>query len=1365
KILRFVLFSSILLGFLLVGLYSFRGPLLTLLIRTYLLPELKSEGVTISFNHLDTDLLSSLTLSDISLTVEIQKKASVSGNISKATLNFKLPKLWHNLQDGLAASSLLIDGAHLRYTVDKDEKPDKIQDENLFAITLPELPYGIPSLFVKRSNFDVMANSWSMELDGLSSSEVKAIDGGLTGSLELAAIRQQGLPYFSQWQQVKVDFTYGPGRLLFPKLSVAGQEVFKNIDVNFSATGLEASGSMKLVGGTVDFDLDGKGVILQGTIKSRDLKLAEMGSILDHPQAVHGNLSLHSSFRLDVHHPEAASAKLQLHLESGKVADLPIDTLSAVLALDKGMIAGQKVTVKTMANQAEFTDLKIKLANLLQGNYWNAVLNGAAKFDLSLADWRQFGNFLPDEIVKVLTELQFRQLHLRGALHDAELEVPSFSLQGTQFHVALKKGSIHLPAEINGWKDAMVTAEVNFDFNNFPQFYPYLPKGLQELRGKTRGRALLSGTFSSPSGQLFLIGKDMGYRSLPSFGFQAESRLEKNTVWLKKLAIVAGKDRLFAHGRFPLSSSEKIALKAEGRVEQLSEFASLFPSEFEAAGDLSFSLAAKGDFEVPQGSINLRSSKIAVAGQSFENASLTLSYNGKTVMVPKLRFTSEGVDFRCSGKFEPRQRDWRTVAAEINSLTAVGFGHKLHLVNPVRLTYALQTISLVDPVHFDSDLGPLTITGKASPLRLELKLKADSLRLQAGKELAQARKLTFEKASLALTLNGSPATPIISGNIKVRRLHDPALAAFFDGDASFRYDDNGLDLDTFEIDGGPGGRVSIHGKLPIVIRQGKLQPLSTPLSLKAEVALPEAALLSQLFPEFIAKAGVLNGEIELYGTMDKPLGTASFKGEGLQPAAGIDWLPPGTFSFDLNLQAQKNRLQVEKFRIEGQEMEIVMDGNVNGNVSLADLLRNEYQRLAAELDLHGTLQFSKLAWIAERLSAIRRVDGRLTGDFSLQGPIQHPDLKANFKLTNGELRSSVELPALRDLAGEILIDDSGITFPGLTGLIGGAPATLSGKIILNGLKEPAFDLRLAGKNLLLYRADGIKVRADADLTLKESYRAPAIAGKLVLSQGYYSRNIHLLKMIRAGISSASPTISEPFTLFSFTDEPLKDAKFSLFISSATPFTVNTNLVKGSLRPELKLIGTGEFPQLVGEIYVDNARCSLPAGPLLIDSGLLRFRQSDPDRFYLDLSGSAKMMGYDITAKINGPYDDPTIDLSSYPPLGNEELLLLLLTGQRPTGNSGTIGQTGGEVSRVGVYLGRELLTSLFGKENIDDQSILERLQIDIGRDITRQGDDTIEAKFLLKKGFLKPNDSLYLTAEKDVWDNYNGGLRLIFRFR
>jgi len=94
--------------------------------------------------------------------------------------------------------------------------------------------------------------------------------------------------------------------------------------------------------------------------------------------------------------------------------------------------------------------------------------------------------------------------------------------------------------------------------------------------------------------------------------------------------------------------------------------------------------------------------------------------------------------------------------------------------------------------------------------------------------------------------------------------------------------------------------------------------------------------------------------------------------------------------------------------------------------------------------------------------------------------------------------------------------------------------------------------------------------------------------------------------------------------------------------------VRNNLVRGSIRPDLQLTGTGETPLLVGKVFVESTRLYLPAGRMQLETGLVRFEKTDPDRPRLDLIGTSTMLGYDITAVIDGPYDEPVITLSSIP---------------------------------------------------------------------------------------------------------------------
>jgi len=240
----------------------------------------------------------------------------------------------------------------------------------------------------------------------------------------------------------------------------------------------------------------------------------------------------------------------------------------------------------------------------------------------------------------------------------------------------------------------------------------------------------------------------------------------------------------------------------------------------------------------------------------------------------------------------------------------------------------------------------------------------------------------------------------------------------------------------------------------------------------------------------------------------------------------------------------------------------------------------------------------------------------------------------------------------------------------------------------------------------------------------------------------------------------------PTCIFSLPDPPLKNARLDLRLSSETPFRIRNNIVRGSLRPDLRITGTGEIPVLVGEIYVESARAVLPTGVIRVESGLVRFLEIDPDRPRLEITGLSRMMGYDISVRVEGPYDAPLITLSSVPPLPEDELLLLLLTGKPPRL---PMDRTGGRQTgmNVAVYLGKGLIKKWMGKDasETDDDSVIDRFEIYVGRGVTRKGNETLEASFQMLENVIRPGDALYLTAEKDLYDDYNTGVRLVFRFR
>jgi translocation and assembly module TamB len=81
-------------------------------------------------------------------------------------------------------------------------------------------------------------------------------------------------------------------------------------------------------------------------------------------------------------------------------------------------------------------------------------------------------------------------------------------------------------------------------------------------------------------------------------------------------------------------------------------------------------------------------------------------------------------------------------------------------------------------------------------------------------------------------------------------------------------------------------------------------------------------------------------------------------------------------------------------------------------------------------------------------------------------------------------------------------------------------------------------------------------------------------------------------------------------------------------------------------------------------------------------------------------------------------------------------------------------------------LGRDLIARWNGSDSVEaGESIMDRFEVHIGRAVTRSGEETVEAQFRLAEGVLRDGDNLYLTGEKDIFDFYNAGLKIVFRFK
>lgn len=82
-----------------------------------------------------------------------------------------------------------------------------------------------------------------------------------------------------------------------------------------------------------------------------------------------------------------------------------------------------------------------------------------------------------------------------------------------------------------------------------------------------------------------------------------------------------------------------------------------------------------------------------------------------------------------------------------------------------------------------------------------------------------------------------------------------------------------------------------------------------------------------------------------------------------------------------------------------------------------------------------------------------------------------------------------------------------------------------------------------------------------------------------------------------------------------------------------------------------------------------------------------------------------------------------------------------------------------------IFLAKGFLSRFFGGDpEATEDMILDRLETQVGRDITESGDPTIDMSLRLKEQFLLEGGTLYLTSEKDRYDDVNYGARFGLEF-
>ncbi|WP_437726028.1 translocation/assembly module TamB domain-containing protein [Sorangium sp. So ce861] len=416
--------------------------------------------------------------------------------------------------------------------------------------------------------------------------------------------------------------------------------------------------------------------------------------------------------------------------------------------------------------------------------------------------------------------------------------------------------------------------------------------------------------------------------------------------------------------------------------------------------------------------------------------------------------------------------------------------------------------------------------------------------------------------------------------------------------------------------------------------------------------------------------------------------------------------------------------------------ELHMEAHTASRLSAAFTASGEVKRVftAPDLDVAIRVSPTKLARLSADIPQIRHARGTVQAEVQITGPLQGLRYTGSATLKEGEL-DVVGLPvSLDDIDVEIAIGDDLVRLTRATARVGTGTVSAVGNMPVRGLNLGMAKASIVATGVKLPVADGVNLTANANLTARfqpgveddasGEKNLPHVEGKITLTSFNYTRPI-LMSMDLGDLTGRQRTTVQTY-------DPAADAvRFNVVVLSPNPLHFSNDLADMRLEVSptgLELSGTNQRFGARGSLRIlPDSKLMLRSTEFNVREGYVRFedpfriapkvdvRAESEYRRYTSISSSsaadpasgaevpaATSAGIGAGANASGHWriklhaqgdaDNLQLNLTSDPPLSQEDIVLLLTLGMtRAELNQGV-------VSTLGETMGLEALSSLTGAD-------------------------------------------------------------------
>jgi translocation and assembly module TamB len=381
------------------------------------------------------------------------------------------------------------------------------------------------------------------------------------------------------------------------------------------------------------------------------------------------------------------------------------------------------------------------------------------------------------------------------------------------------------------------------------------------------------------------------------------------------------------------------------------------------------------------------------------------------------------------------------------------------------------------------------------------------------------------------------------------------------------------------------------------------------------------------------------------------------------------------------------------------------------------------------VDMRLNMQPTSLEGFVGLIPGAERALGTLGGQIAVSGPLDAPEYRGGFKLTNGAvyMRNSSQAVTELDLSlgvvpGELIIEHGAFS-------TGGGRVQFQGNAPLVGFRLGEVRTFITARDVNLPLAPGVRAVADADLRARwqpggagaeiGKQSLPQLVGNVTLTSFVYSRPVKMSANITDLAQRGRRTEFDAY-------QPEGDlVSFDVNVRATKPLVLSNNLIDARLSIEddvLQLAGTNQRFGVRGALRLaPGGRVRLTRNEFEIQQGRVRF--DDPTRIapLVDVTATTEFRRYGgsfdassaptstnassnsgewkVSMHAHGDTETLRIDLTSQPELSQDDIFLLL-----------TLGVTRAELDQVqssslGESVALEALGALTGADQVVTEAI------------------------------------------------------------